>query len=416
MKFNMHQKIHVLLLFYFFLLAGKTVTAQHLQSRHEPYIIMLSLDGFRWDYAGKTETPNLDKIAQSGVKAESLQACFPTKTFPNHYTIATGLYPDNHGIVNNSFYAPDLDRYYFIRNRDAVGDSAFYGGEPIWVTAEKQGVKTASLFWVGSEAPVKGIRPSMWKQYNHNLPFEQRIDTVMAWLNRPEPQRPHLILWYLHEPDAVGHNHGPDGKKTLKTIRYLDSLVGVFYQKLQQLPIASETNFIIVSDHGMGSISPEKTVILDHYLKKEWFTHIEGGNPMFNLQPKARFADTVFSILNTIEHIKAWKTGELPAPLHYGKNPRTLDIVVVADSSWSVAWNGRHYGKKGTHGYDNRNKDMHAIFYATGKAFKKGYIHPTFLNIHIYSLLTHILSIEPAKNDGDLQEVFDMLEERKVER
>ena len=180
------------------------------QKTEEPYVVMLSVDGFRWDYPDKVPTPNLDYIAENGVKAKSLKPAFPTKTFPNHYSMATGLYPDHHGIVLNSFYDEEMDKYYEIRNREAVENPDFYGGEPIWVTAENQNVTSASYFWVGSEAAVNGVSPTYWKKYDHSFHFEQRIDSVIAWLQLPEKERPHLILWYIHEPDNIGYRLGRD--------------------------------------------------------------------------------------------------------------------------------------------------------------------------------------------------------------
>ena len=375
----------------------------------KPYVIMLSLDGFRWDYPDSIFTPNLDYLAKNGVKARSLKPCFPTKTFPNHYSIATGLYPDNHGIVMNSFYDKEMDKYYFIRNREAVEDPHFYDGEPIWVTAEKQGVISASFFWVGSEASIQGIRPKYWKRYEHNFPFEARIDTVIKWLQLPEEIRPHLILWYMHEPDNIGHDDGPCGEKTLNTVIYLDSLVGVFLNKLKELPVYNNVNFIVTSDHGMCATSDDRVVILSDHVDPEWFEIIQGYNPNFNVKVKEGFLDTASIVLSNINHIKAWKHGEVPEHLNYGNHPRTLDIIIVADSGWTVAWQERKSYGKGAHGYENTNTDMHAIFYAIGPAFKKGEACPTFDNIDIYPLIAHILRLKPAEVDGKLENVEGIL-------
>jgi alkaline phosphatase D len=203
------------------------------KNTEQAYLVILSLDGFRWGYPDSIPTPNLDAIAANGVKAVSLRPAFPSKTFPNHYTMATGLYPDHHGIVLNSFYDPASGREYAIRDREAVEDGYFYGGEPIWVTAEKQGVKSASYFWVGSEAEIKGYRPSIWKEYEHKFPYDQRMDSVIAWLQLPPGQRPHLILWYMDEPDHSGHYYGPFSEGTNKIIMYEDSLLGIFIEKIK---------------------------------------------------------------------------------------------------------------------------------------------------------------------------------------
>jgi len=379
------------------------------QSEEEPYVVMLSVDGFRWDYPDKVETPNLDRIAKIGIKAKSLRPCFPSKTFPNHYSMATGLYPDHHGIVGNSFYAPDLDAFYAIQDREAVENGDFYRGEPIWTTAEKQGIITGSYFWVGSEAPCQGIRPTYWKKYDHYFPFEQRIDSVISWLQLPENIRPHLITWYIHEPDALGHSYGPDSDTMKYEIHYLDSLIGVFMSKVNSLPYKDKINIIVTSDHGMATIKKSKTVILKKSIQEKWFDKIEGSSPVFNLKFNEEYRDTALAVLKSIKELKVWEHGKLPERLHYGTNPRTLDLIVVADSSYNVVWNVKRAHDGGNHGFDNFNKDMHAIFYAYGPAFKINYIHPTFNNVDIYPLITEILKLQPTEVDGKLENVIEML-------
>jgi alkaline phosphatase D len=375
----------------------------------QPYVVMLSMDGFRWDYPDKCHTPNLDRIAEQGVKARSLQPSFPSKTFPNHYTMATGLYPDHHGIVQNSFYDPETGRHYEIRDRKAVEDASFYGGEPIWVTAEKNGIRSASFFWVGSEAAVKGIQPTYWKVYDHGFPFEKRIDTVIYWLSLPEEQRPHLITWYMDEPDGIGHGEGPFSEKTFEVVEHLDNLLGVFLDKLNALPHAGEINVIVTSDHGMGPTSPERCIMLKDYLDYGWFDEIEGYTPNLIFKVKEEFADTAWKTLSAIPHVMVWKHGEVPDSLHYGTNPRTKDYIMVADSAWQFSLTEKVPHSSGAHGYNPFNTDMHAIFYAQGPAFKENYIHPTFGNIDLYPLICQILGIEPAEVDGHIDHVKDML-------
>lgn len=376
----------------------------------QPYLVVLSMDGFRWDYTDNAETPNLDKFMATGTRAERMIPSFPTKTFPNHYTLATGLYPDHHGIVLNSFYDPENDRYYAIRDRDAVTDGSFYEGEPIWVTAEKQDVKAASLFWVGSEAEIDGVRPSIWKRYQHNMPYEDRIDTIIAWLEKPAELCPHLIMWYFDEPDGIGHDAGPDSRETQQTVQYLDSLIGVFMNKLSQLEIADEINFIITSDHGMGNISEDKVVMLNAYLDSSWIAEIQGGNPNWNILAAEGFDDEIEAALTGVEGLSWWRSANVPERLNYGSNPRTLDFTLVADSAWSVFYDekGSYFG--GTHGFDNANQDMHTILMASGPAFRDdGFVNPVCRNVSLYPLMCEVLGLSPSKNDGDLREVEQML-------
>ena len=264
----------------------------------ESYVVMVSFDGFRWDYTDLYHTPNFDLLAKDGLKAERLIPSFPTKTFPNHYTLANGLYPDHHGIVMNSFYDEESGRYYAISNRDAVEDGYFYGGEPIWVTAEKQGCITGSYFWVGSEAEIGGYRPTYTKKYEQDFPNGQRIDSVISWLQKPLEVRPRLILWYFHEPDLTAHEAGPDSPEVDSVVMYLDSLLGVFLDKLAALPLADQVNVIVTSDHGMANISNDRKVILENHLNMDWVQEIQGYNPNFNIKARAGCTDSIYAALN----------------------------------------------------------------------------------------------------------------------
>ncbi len=378
----------------------------------EQYVVMLSLDGCRWDYPQMANMPNLESIARDGVKLESLQPSFPSKTFPNHYSIVTGLYPDHHGIIHNSFYDPEMDAYYTIDDREAVENKDFYGGEPIWVTAEKQGLRTASFYWVGSEAPISGISPSRWKPYNHTFPYEARVDTVIAWLSLPKKERPRLITWYYPEPDGVGHRFSPESNEVKVKLEYLDSLIGDFRQKISELPIADQINIIVTADHGMARTSADKVIYFDDYIELTWLDTALGSNPIWMFDAKEGFVDSVYTHLRRAEHLQVWKKDSIPDTLHFGKNPRVMDVVVAPDINWSVGWGSMKYGPDyvgGTHGYDPRNKDMHAIFYASGPAFKQGYVHPTVENVNIYPLLAKILNLQPARTDGKLENVSRML-------
>lgn len=375
-----------------------------------PYVVMLSLDGFRWNYPDRANTPNLDKIAGKGIRSE-MKASFPTKTFPNHYTIATGLYPDHHGIVNNTFWDPQRGVLYKISDRSKVQDGYFYGGEPIWVTAEKQNVRSASFFWVGSEAKIKGYYPSIWKTYQHNFPFYQRADSVIAWLQLPKEKRPHLITWYLSEPDGTGHHYGPESQQITDTVQGLDKIVGYFLDKLEQLDIADEVNVIIVSDHGMQEISNQRVIKLQDYIKPQWMAGANGGNPVYNIWAKTGFKDSIANALANIPHIKYYTSATIPARLHYMGNERCGDFVAEADSSWSL-FNSYvpNFTTAGTHGYDNANQNMNAIFYAYGPNFKtQSSANAKLNNVDIYNIICKILKLEAANNDGDINRIDDFV-------
>src|ERR1035437_3566462 len=370
------------------------------------YVLLVSLDGFRWDYCKIYNTPNLNRLAQEGVKAERLISSFPTVTFPNHYSIATGLYPDHHGLINNSFPAPDLGLFYRMGDRTAVENPAFYGGEPVWETAEKQGARSASFYWVGSEAR----HPTYWKKYDESVTFEARIDTVIKWLGYPPEKRPEFVTLYFDEPDESGHSFGPVSPQTRKTVERLDSLIGVLRAKLSELPNAKKINLIIVSDHGMEAVSADRYINLKSLVPNRMIASISGGNPVYLINPAEGKKDSVLYLLNNSKGLKAWSKSQLPPKWHYGTNPRIPEIVVVADSSWSIGTKPDGSSLRGgAHGYDNSNSDMFAIFYAAGPSFRKNYKFKELNNIDIYNLICGILRITPAKNDGDPAHIKGML-------
>ncbi len=380
------------------------------EEQDDKYLIILSLDGFRWDYPDEANTPTLDSLAKTGVKALSLKPCFPTKTFPNHYSIATGLYPDHHGLVLNRFHAVDLKKNYSISKRETVTDGDFYSGKPIWNIAEEQGITTATLFWVGASADINGEHSSHWGYYDEKLPWQARIDSISKWLSLPLETRPRLIMWYFHEPDATGHEFGPNSREIIAIVEQLDEFLNKFFTQMRKLPIYDKLNFIVTSDHGMSQISPDKIILLDEVVDTADLEYADGGNPVYNLKVKdGKLDKLVNSINNSNKHITAWKHGMVPGEFHYGTNVRTLDLTVVSDSGWSIYWSWKQGKGLGTHGYRNTNKDMHAIFYAAGPAFKNGFSQPTFNNIDIYPLAGKILNLKLPEVDGKIENVSEML-------
>ena len=374
-------------------------------NREKTTTVILSLDGFRWDYADHTHTPHLDRIAEKGVRAEGLIPVFPSGTFPNHYSMATGLYPDNHGIVANRFTCPVLHEDYNKGDRATVRSGRFYGGEPIWVTAHKNNLKTACFFWVGSEADVMGIRPDRWQKYSNDFPYGDRIDSVVHWLSLPVEDRPDLIMWYYHQTDSDGHRHGPLGDSLLLTVQMKDSLIGVFLDGIDPLPHRDHINFIVVSDHGMTEIKSDGVIYLDHYADTSMIEIADGSSAVLNIKAKEGKAETLYRSLSEIENVSVWKRGEVPERFHYGNHPRTHDLIVLADLGYVLGWSWRNYTFRGNHGYDNQERDMHGIFYAKGPDFKAGETIPAFKNLHIYPLLAHLLGIQPARSDAELEPV-----------
>jgi len=398
----MRKKTAQLLSLTFFLLTSLLYS----QSDKNAYVVLVSMDGFRWDYARQFNLPNLKQIAKEGVHAKSMRPSYPSKTFPNHYSIVTGLYPDHHGIINNAFYDTALNESFSL-STNAKNDSRFYGGNPIWNVAEQQGVKAASFFWPGSDTDQK--RPTYYKNYDDKISYGTRIDTVIKWLQLPEKQRPHLITLYFDEPDHTGHDFGPLSPENKKMVIKIDSIMGELSSKLNQLAIGKQINLIIVSDHGMADISNDKKVAVLDYIKPEWLGYKAVINPIMSLEAKAGFQDSIALALKKVPHIKFWKSTEVPKRLHYGTNPRVHDFVIEAKKGYSLVSKSDQDIKGGTHGYDNKEKDMHAIFYAKGPAFKVDKKVGTFQNVSVYPLIAHILGLQIDKVDGKLSDVKTML-------
>ena len=390
-------------LFAVFLLSSAVLFAQ----RSDRYVFVVSMDGFRHDYIEKTHTPNFDKMAKAGVSAV-MAPSFPASTFPNHYTLATGLVPDHNGLVNNTFWDPEHQQLYKMSSKIKC-ETYFYLGDPIWNTAQRQGVIAATCYWVGSEYPIGGKLPRYYRRYvaNEILPNEARIDSTLAWLRLPEPVRPHLVMLYFSEPDHTGHVEGPGSRKTFRKVREMDKLLGRIRKGIAALPFASQVDLIVLSDHGMTEISPEKCISADNSFKREWADKVVYGTPTSIFSKNAACRDSIYNALRGIEHLYVWKKEEIPAELCYGSSPRIGDIVVAPELGWRFT--DRPGKLHGAHGYFPSYPDMQVVFRAEGPDFMQGFKAECFRNVSIYPLICHLLGIVPSKNDGDLQEVQAML-------
>ena len=387
------------------------------------YVLLVSFDGFRYDYADIVDTPNFDKIKERGVNAKSLIPIFPTLTFPNHYSLATGCYADKHRIIGNHFYSKTLNRFYSMYDRSAVTDSAFYGAEPIWVTVEKNGLKSASYFWVGSEAV--GKTPTIYKNYDSSVPFTARVDSVISWFELDEEKRPDLALLYFSEPDHTGHMFGPESMEVSDMIIQSDQLLGYLLEELNTLDIKDQINLIIVSDHGMSTVTQEKLIYLDDFIPKD-MANFQGGGAVGMINQKEKqfsikkpFKKIRYSLreiyrrIEFIEFLDIYKTKNIPSKYHF-LNEDSPDFLLVAHNGWFITdhANSSKVGNtlNGMHGYDPKYLDTHGIFYAMGPSFRIGHSANSFENIHIYPLICNILNIpEYEYIDGDLNKVEGML-------
>ena len=379
----------------------------------KPHTILVSFDGFRWDYPHRDITPTLDSIRTNGVSASSLEPVFPTKTFPNHYSIITGMYPSNHGIIQNYFENPFTNEIYQLSDRDEVEDSRWYLGEAFWETAERQGITTASYFWPGSEVQLEYRHPTYYHKYEHDRPYEERVQGVIDWLKLPSEDRPQFITLYFDATDSYGHRTGPNSESTNEAIRQLDSMIALLFQKLRIIEMIDSTNVIIVSDHGMTEVSQDKVVNIEPLIQDFEYT-IYGSGPVAGITvPDESIDEAVEALKNSNGHYQVYRRQDVPDYFHYSNHPFIPPIVLIADMGWSIVHNNayRSVAVGGNHGYDNHHLDMHGIFYAIGPAFKTGYRTGTIHNIDIYPLLCEIFEIMPRQNiDGKLNRIQFILE------
>jgi predicted AlkP superfamily pyrophosphatase or phosphodiesterase len=373
-----------------------------------PQVILVSMDGFRRSYLDTDSVPTLHALGRDGVTAQAMIPSFPTLTFPNHYTIVTGLYPEHHGIVGNSIYDPEF-RALFTMSNAASKESRWWGGQPIWVTAEKQGERAASMFWVGSEVEIDSVRPTRWKPFDAKVPFDARVDTVLSWLDLTGAQRLSLITLYFDEPDHTGHDAGPDSPRTAAAAARADSALGRLVQGLRSRGIYDKVNLIVVSDHGMSQLSPDRVVYLDDVVDTASI-RITSLSPDLMITPRDGDAPALLAKIRKLPHVSAWLKADVPERLRYNEGRRITPIVAVADDGWTIATHGARRGPQGgAHGYDNANASMNAIFVAHGPAFRQGVTMQSFPNVDVYDLLAKLLRLQPAPNDGSLQPFADVL-------
>ena len=382
------------------------INAAHQQSR--PYLILISIDGFRWDYMDRYPTPNMDRIAATGTKAERLLPVFPTLTFPNHYSIATGLYPDHHGLVANDFPDSERDIWYSLKKRETVEDRRFYAGEPIWVTAETQGMVAASFFFVGTEAPVKGVYPTHWRSFDKKITGEDRVDQVLAWLAEPEQNRPHIYTLYFEDVDDYSHRYGPDSEENIEAISRVDSYIGRLLDGLEKLPFTDEVNIILLSDHGQGAyLEDQQAYLLADHVNLDDTAIIEGGSYLFlhlDRDEPDRAADIVATVNNSWKHGHAYLPEDTPAQWHVGNNPRFPDVILMPEAGYAVLSTEGKAGKinAGDHGWAPEDPAMHGFFVACGPNIAPGLSLGPVSNIDVYPLMLSILGLDaPEIMDGN---------------
>lgn len=383
-----------------------------------PTVILISIDGFRYDYFEKFQPQVLNKLAKNGVRAKWMIPSFPTKTFPNHYTVATGLYPANHGIVENNIF--DFGTTFSMSKREEVQNPRWWLGEPIWVTAEKQGQKSAAFFFPGTETIIGGVKPTISNVYNGKVPPEFRVDKILSYLDLPAEYRPTILTLYFSDVDDAGHEFSPDAEETRYAVQNVDRYIGRLMDGLKARKIYKKVNIIITSDHGMASYDARNAIFLDDYFDVENTTEkILWTNEIVQIFPKKGFEQEIFEKIKNLAHTKCWLKKDIPDRFNYKQGARVAPIICSSEEGWMTT-NRKRYNDwikdlddltrpRGAHGYDNSLVSMRAIFLAHGAAFKKNFVAEPFENIEVYNLMCKILNLKPAKNDGDFEKVKSVL-------
>ncbi|KJV30910.1 ectonucleotide pyrophosphatase/phosphodiesterase [Luteibacter yeojuensis] len=373
-------------------------------------VLLVSIDAFRADYLDRHITPNLQALADDGARAAYMLPSFPSLTFPNHYTLVTGRVPDRNGIVNNTMRDPALGKF-SLGNRAATADGRWWAeAEPIWVTAQKHGLRTATMFWPGTEAAIHGVRPDHWIPFDDSLSSRARVDKLMSWIDEPGP-KPAFETLYFDAVDHAGHSYGPDSPEVDAALREVDDALGYLVAQLRQRGMYEGTNLVVVSDHGMADVPKGNIVFSDDETNLDDLDTVSYG-VMASFAPREGRDATqaIARLLGPHAHMHCYRKEALPARLDYGKNPRVPPFLCMADIGWSIISHADLAKRKdpmsrGEHGYDNLDPSMRALFVAHGPAFARGALLPPFQNVDVYPLLAHLLGLAPLPNDGHLEDV-----------
>lgn len=414
---RMRTSVRCFLLLVVLLLSACAAPRTHRLARPTP-VILISIDGFRPDYIDRGDTPTLAALAADGVRAKAMKPAFPTLTFPNHYTLVTGLYPDHHGIVNNRMVDPKTGAAFVYKDPKTIANPSWWGGEPIWVSVEKQGLHSATMFWPGSDVAIDGVRPSHWRRFDAHFTPDQRVDEVLRWIDLPGAERPVFYTLYFEQVDHAGHGHGPGSPEVDAALREVDAALARLVDGLERRGLFDRVNLVIVSDHGMTATARDHVIYLDDLLRGAGLgddaADVVNYGILAGLDPRNdEDAALEHLLLVPHDHMRCWKKTGVPARLHYGTNPRIPALLCLADDGWVISSHGRmtknRHFSLGEHGYDNDDPKMRALFVAHGPAFRHGLVVPEFDNLDVYPLLTRLLDIRPAPNDGDPAATADML-------
>ena len=381
--------------------------ATRLPADAQDTVILVSIDGFRNDYLERGLTPHLQRLVDGGTRARFMRPSYPSITFPNHYTLVTGLRPDRHGVIANFMTDPQIPGVRFsMFDRTTVSDARWWNdGKPLWTSVREHGGRAAAMFWVGSEAPVHGAQPEFWRPFDISVTSQQRSAQVLQWLALPPAQRPHFITLYFDLVDTVGHLHGPDSPQLAEALKEVDGAIGTLMDGITQQGLAPHVNLVIASDHGMAATGPEREYFLDDLadVSRLDFTWT-GAYAAFNALPGGEAAAQ--QLMGKHPQMDCMPREQIPARFAYGQHRRVPAYICIAEHGWQIttreAFQRKGHRLRGEHGYDNQHPDMHSPFIGYGPAFKRGAMIEPIDNVDLYPLLAHLVGVPPAPNDGNL--------------
>ncbi|XP_054841893.1 ectonucleotide pyrophosphatase/phosphodiesterase family member 5 [Eublepharis macularius] len=370
-------------------------------------VLLVSFDGFRWDYIYKFPTPSFHDVIKNGIHVEQITNVFITKTYPNHYTMVTGLYAENHGIVANEMYDPVLNET-FSMNRMTIYNSEFWeDAYPIWITNQMQGHRSGAAMWPGTDVKIHGIFPTRYMPYNESVSFQERVAKLIEWFTSEEPINLGLLYW--EEPDEMGHRLGPDNPLMKPVITEIDDLLNYLVLELKKAKLWDTTNVIITSDHGMAQSSTDRIIQLDQYVDRDLYRMIDHSPDVAILPKEGKLDDVYNALVQAHPNMTVYKKEAIPSRLHYSHSSRIQPILLVADEGWEILQNKSDPFELGNHGYDNALPDMHPIFLAHGPAFRKNISKKAMNSTDLYPLLCHLLGVDPLPSNGSLDNVKDLL-------
>lgn len=377
--------------------------------RDRPKLLLVSFDGFRWDYIDRVPTPNFNILIDEGVMVKQVESAYITKTFPNHYSLVTGLYAETHGIVANEMYDPVLNRSFSIET-DSIYESRWWEeAVPLWVTIQKAGGRSGAAMWPGSDVKIHGMFPNQYLMYNASVSFESRVERIIEWFSAPKEEAVDFGVLYWEEPDESGHSLGPQSPLMDVVIAGIDEKLGFLINELKKAGLYEKVNLIVTSDHGMTQLSSDKIVELDEYVSRDLYTWVD-KSPVVGILPKEGKLEEVYSkLMDANPNMVVYKKKDIPEHFHYQHNVRIMPILIEAKEGWTIMQNRTGPFQLGNHGYDNTLPSMQPVFVARGPAFRQHHVKDSMCAVDLYPLMCHILSIHPLPNNGSLFNVKDLL-------